>query len=247
MPAINTTELTTEALDGTGVFDELMNSTLVHIQSQFDKGAITGSDFATVYLGAVQSVLQQSVAFLLQKNKAGLEADLLIEQILIAKQKVIESVKQNALLDQQILIATAQVAKTQQETTNLVAGKLKIDADTALAVQQRLNAITQNTTLVRQQDKLLAEVNLLAQRLVTETAQTETGTVTGIVGAQRALYVKQTDGFDRDAEQKAAQIYKDVWVVSRTTDNGTVADASNGLSAADTLAVMNKLKAGINT
>lgn len=309
MTVIANTDLTTQIVGGTGLFDELMDSVSSQLSSQYDKGSITGSDFATVYLGSMQSVLQQSVAFLLSKEKAGLEADLIAQQILVAEQEVLNAQKQNelldqqilnmqqevllntakvanteadtinttakkvvidnealtiaaktalmtvqttnankegALIDQQILVATEQVGKTAQEKLNLASGKLKIEAETSLVVQNRTNAVTNNTTLVRQQEKLVAEKGLLAQKTVTETAQTVTGATSGVVGAQTALYNKQTDGFDRDAEQKAAQIYKDIWVVQRTTDNATVADNTNSLANTDIASVMDVLKAGVN-
>lgn len=316
MTVINTTDLTTEETHGTGVFDELMSAVEAHLNSQFDKGAITGSSYAEVYLGSMQSVLSESVAFLLSKQKAGLEADLISKQIEIADIEKANATKQGALLDEQILIAkqdvllrTAQVVtetnqaanlasqnavivaegallasrkntedantakvtaevvninkegavldqqvlnlqqevlESVQRTTNLVSTELKIDEETKLISQQYNNAVTQNTTLVRQQDKLIAETNLLDQKTVTETAQTTTGTYTGIVGAQRQLYEKQRDGFDRDAEQKAAKIWTDTWSVRRSTDSGVVADATNALHDVTGGALMQKLVQGVN-
>ena len=74
------TNITDEnANNGTGVFDVLMKSVEAHIESQY--GKITGSDYATVYLGSLQAVLAQSIQFVLQEEAAGLQADLIAEQI----------------------------------------------------------------------------------------------------------------------------------------------------------------------
>lgn len=87
MAAIGITDLTTGALDGTGVFDKLMVATKAHLNQEFDKGRIRGSDFATVYLGAMTVVLQQAVAFLLSEQTAEQQADKIAAEIALLTQK----------------------------------------------------------------------------------------------------------------------------------------------------------------
>ena len=70
----------TTATDGTGNFDKLMKVVTLHVEAQFNAGRITGTDYATVYLGALQSVLAQAVTFTLNMNKANEEADLLAQK-----------------------------------------------------------------------------------------------------------------------------------------------------------------------
>ena len=70
----------TTATDGTGNFDKLMKVVTLHVEAQFNAGRITGTDYATVYLGALQSVLAQAVTFTLNMNKANNEADLLAQK-----------------------------------------------------------------------------------------------------------------------------------------------------------------------
>ena len=57
--------VTNNVVTGSGSFDDLMEAVNIHLDAQFNLGRITGSDYATVYLGAMQSALQQSVAFTL--------------------------------------------------------------------------------------------------------------------------------------------------------------------------------------
>ena len=71
----------TTATDGTGNFDKLMKVVTLHVEAQFNAGRITGTDYATVYLGALQSTLAQAVTFTLNMNKANEEADLLAQKI----------------------------------------------------------------------------------------------------------------------------------------------------------------------
>ncbi|AGF88377.1 hypothetical protein SP076_00230 [Salmonella phage FSL SP-076] len=73
----------------------------------------------------------------------------------------------------------------------------------------------------------LQELNkeLIAQKVKTEKAQisdtVDDVPVTGIIGAQIALYKQQKDGFIRDAEQKALKIISDTWITRKTVDDGT--------------------------
>jgi hypothetical protein len=74
MADILITDLTDGSLDinndwsGTGVFDKLIEAVNKNIEGQYNKGRISGSDYANVYLGSMQSVLAQSMEFLLREK-----------------------------------------------------------------------------------------------------------------------------------------------------------------------------------
>ena len=55
---------------GTGVFDTLVNAVNENIKGEYQQGRLTGTDYATVYLGSMQSVISESIRFLLEKDKA---------------------------------------------------------------------------------------------------------------------------------------------------------------------------------
>ena len=65
---IQITDVTTGAINGTGVFDKLMSTVKAHIAEEYDKGRIKGQDYSTVYLGSIQSVLQQSIEYVLREK-----------------------------------------------------------------------------------------------------------------------------------------------------------------------------------
>ena len=69
-------------------------------------------------------------------------------------------------------------------------------------------------------------------------------TAIGVVGNQRKLFDKQTDGFDRDAEQKLAKIYVDTWSVRASTDTALPDPA--GLADLEISEVLAKAKTGIS-
>lgn len=69
---------------GTGVFDRLIAAVNKNIEIQYQKGRITGSDYAQAYVQSLQATLQQAVEFLLRK-------DLTEAQIEIAQQQAISA------------------------------------------------------------------------------------------------------------------------------------------------------------
>ena len=90
--------VTNNVVTGTGVFDDLMEAVTTHLEAQYQLGRITGGDFATVYLGAMQSALQQSVSYTLGQEstnaavilqtKQGLKVD--SEKALIIQKEITE-------------------------------------------------------------------------------------------------------------------------------------------------------------
>lgn len=240
-------ELTEVEVTGSGVFDVLMQATKAHLQEEYAKGRIKGPEYSTVYLGAIQSVMDRALEFLLTREKVEMENQLIQAQIL------------NAQTERDKILAEIQLVEAQ--VTNAAADKLRIDAQTALLEQQALNAATENTLLVAQECKLraeydlimeqklktVAETALLAQKKVTEAAQTTAMGVDedSVIGKQKALYTAQTSGYQRDAEQKAAKLLVDSWNVRRTTDEGTSANTTNRLDDATVGRAIGKLLTGV--
>ena len=178
--AINVTDLTEVSLDGNGVFDVLMRATVAHLQEEFKTGRITGANYTNVYLNGLQAVLQQSVAYTLQKQ---------------------QSDKQIELITAQIALQEAQVRQVDAETSKAAKEEALLDEQILRAVQE--TAVSTN-------------------RVRTEQAKTydtiDDVEVGGSVGKQIKLYQAQTDGFKRDAEQKAAKIAIDAWSTAKATD-----------------------------
>ena len=65
---------------GTGIFDDMMTTVNAHMAAQFNLGRITGSDYATVYLTAIQATVQQAVAFTIGAQKGNAEESLLFQK-----------------------------------------------------------------------------------------------------------------------------------------------------------------------
>ena len=101
----------------------------------------------------------------------------------------------------------------------LIAQELKTDAEKGLVDQQTLTEIERTALTTAQELKTDAETALLTQKELTEDQQTI------LVQKQQDLYVKQTDGFDRDAEQKSLKLWTDLWSIARSTDPDATAVA----------------------
>jgi cytochrome bd-type quinol oxidase subunit 1 len=226
-------QLTEAKVDGAGVFDTLMRAASSHCELEYNRSRIKGQDYAQVYLSAMQSTLATATQFLLGKDKAYLEAQLTEAQVKIAEAQLKQEESKAELI-------AAQVLKTKQETTNLVQELENLKAQECLLKAQY------DLTMV-QKLQTTAQTSLVQQKIATEKAQTVAVGVDedSIIGRQKALYKAQTDGFERDAEQKAAKALIDTWNVRRTTDEATVADATNMLNDATIGRVVLKMLDGI--
>lgn len=149
---------------------------------------------------------------------------------LLAKQKTDLEAQ---LLEKQIELTNQQRINAEVEMTVLQAQKCKLDAEFDLIKEQTI--------------KSAQETLLLAQKVTTEKAQVSSIGVDAdsVVGRQKSLYAAQTNGFARDAEQKAAKLMADTWNVRRTTDEGTVADGTNMLNDATVGRAINKMLQGV--
>jgi hypothetical protein len=76
----NVTTSADNVVTGTGVLDDMMETVNAHLAAQFNLGRITGSDYATVYLTAMQATLQQAVAYTIGTQKGNAEESLLLQK-----------------------------------------------------------------------------------------------------------------------------------------------------------------------
>ena len=168
MAAIDLANLTssTASEDGNGVFDLLIQAVEKRIEEQYTDGRITGADYASVYLGSMQSVLSESVKFLMTEQQADKQADLIAEQIIGETKKteqggLIDLEKQK--LQEQIDLVIAQTAAQYEDIRastqntnrqNLLNSKqvIKIDKDTEYVVTQNSELISNGVV-----DRLLKE------------------------------------------------------------------------------------------
>lgn len=198
---------------------------------------------------------KQNELLALQKEKLQLDIDtaefnlnsMLPEQLLHLKE-------QTKLVTEQVSNAVAQGTLLGSQNSQVLAQTQLVGKQEDLVDEQILDAKDKTNTPTAginkaQYDKLLGEGDVLAQRKLTEQAQTvgTSSTVGGVLGSQIALVDKQRDGFDRDAEQKAAKIFGDGFsIVHSITPDADANGADDfGLGGNTAKQVMDKLRTGI--
>ena len=226
-------KLTEAKLDGSGVFDVLMRATKSHLDQEFSQNRIKGTEYSQVYLGSLTAVMENSLRFLLDKDKSLYEIALVEAQVRLADAQVRLVEKQIEKEDQEAALRAAQVAKINREILTMDISDNLLTAQVLLAQAQKISTDAQSA--------------LVIQKTNTEKAQTLAAgvDVDSVVGKQKALYQSQIDGFKRDAEQKAAKLLVDTWNVRRTTDEGTVADNTNRLDDMTVGKAVEKLLDGV--
>ena len=226
-------DLTTAETSGAGSFDVLMRSVKAHLEEEFSKGRIKGTDYATVYLGSLEHVLQNSLQFLLNRDKAYLDAQLLEVKLQIAAVELEKAAVEKLKVEAELAILEASLPKVTAEIALLNAKVCESQATFDLINEQKL--------------KTAQETQLLTWKVTTEKAQTlATGVEdNSVIGKQKLLYAAQTTGFTRDAEQKAAELFVRAWGIRRTTDEEVQANSTNKLDDTYVGRAMAKLLTGV--
>ena len=129
---LNVNELTTAEIAGTGVFDVLMQSVKNHVQEEHAKSRITGKEYATVYLEALQSTMAQSIEYLLRAKTLGFELDNLGKQGVLLDHQAEIAIKDAQLKFAQIAQTQAQTELTEQQTKSAEAEAHKIPVEISL-------------------------------------------------------------------------------------------------------------------
>lgn len=104
--------------EGTGVFDQLMMAINGNIKVQFDEGRIKGEEYATVYLGSMQSAITEGMKFLLNRKSIEKALELQDVQIAISEVQLAENSEkwgiQKAVLENQLEMSNIDVTYKEQ-------------------------------------------------------------------------------------------------------------------------------------
>ena len=173
MAEILISEVTTGALNGDGIFDELMRGIQLRLDEEYSNNRLRGTDYSKVYLGSLQSSMQQAMAFALGRQQADAQAELTKAQLAKTTAEVVNLVKQGELIDQQILKMKSDITLTDQQILlaiqqekNLVLTGTKVEEEVKALKQATLNAIQQGNILLLQQAKLEQEKQIVEKQLV---------------------------------------------------------------------------------
>ena len=183
-----------------------------------------------------------------------------IEEVNLSKKQVeqitaeiLNIPKQGALLDQQVLTQKQQVLNLACEEDKCQKEILAIEADTLNTPKQGAVLDAQECKLkgeynltLQQIQRSVADTNLIAQKLTTEEAQTQTGKAdaNSVIGKQNQVLENQAAGYIRLAEQRAAEIMSELFQMYLNVDEGS--KVSQGVAVADINAVIAQLRTGLS-
>ena len=151
--------VTNNVVTGTGVFDDLMEAVTTHLEAQYQLGRITGTDFATVYLGAMQSALSQSVTYTLGQESTN-------AAVILQTKQGLKVDADKLLVDAQELLTDAQKIKVDADV--VLTGKQGTLTDNQAATELKKALDVVNTTTNRSAAQATSEATAVKQRLLTD-------------------------------------------------------------------------------
>lgn len=220
MANITISEVTEGTIDGNGAFDEIQKAFNAHLLNEYQKNRIKGTEYSQVYLGGMQAAMENAIAYVLGRQKADKEAELIAE-------KIVTEGKIQDKIDQEIELLKQTIEKMKFEIKEMEARvwvtKAQVSQNAGITAPPS-NIQVAGGVLGEAILKTKAEIGLLTQKTVTELAQTNAGAArvnnNSVVGKEILLRQRQADGFLRDAEQKLAKIAGDSYNVQFTTLDG---------------------------
>ena len=196
-------------VEGNGVFDSMMNSIRANVYEEYEEGRITGTEYATVYLQAMNAAGDRALQFLLSKDSTYLEAknlDLQGQQI----------ASQVALAEMQLEIAREELKiKIIQADNEAAKINLEMDilAQQALLIPEQISQIQEEVDLLQTQDLIAYE------NLKTETAKANTALprfqeeLAGAVAANALT----TEQINKVTEETKNTTYQGLGILKQTT------------------------------
>lgn len=209
-------DVTTKEIDGSGSFDVMMSSIKQHLYQEYDQGRITGAEYTKAYTDLVQSALQQSITFVLEKDRqfwtnqlAQIQA---IQGVIALDQAKIDLARLNieaytvktkyaneklnlSLLDQQYCKAvfeTEQLLPSQKDQIDAQTGLTEAQKDTQL-VSTDIESYRLNSMLPKEASLLEANKDLVVAQKAGQEAKTSIDqyTKSDMLPAQKDLVIAQ--------------------------------------------------------
>lgn len=191
---------------GDGAFDDLMEAVNSQLKNQFELGRITGTDYATVYLGAMQGAIQSAVQFALTKEKTNADTTLVNNQ---SAEILSATTRQDAQ-------STAQVALINNQTTTELKKALDVESTTTVRNTQS----TEDSALKTAQTTLATNQSAteLKQALdVVATTTLKTSQEAEVIAATTRQDSESTAKISLMADQEATEVKKALDTVAATT------------------------------
>lgn len=253
MKDITIDDITTGTIDGSGIYDRLMQINSLHLLREFKEQRITGDKYAEAYIAMMVESMKTSASFAVASISANNQRELTEEerQKLIAETENIKATTKN--IGVQTDLVHKQITLTDKQITKLDADIRISDEQGKLIAAQVITEKAQTTTptagikyaeytkLMREDEIAEATKQLAIQKVLTEKAQVmdkipelsgftdSVGTVEGMIGVQKDVHIEQAEGFKQANIHKATKLMTDIWAIQRSTDPGTIPTAATQL------------------
>ena len=220
----------TPSVNTSGYFKELMDSISVYVKNEYSSGRLSGAEYAQVYLGAMQSAMQQAFAFGLQKTVQD-------AQVALTEAQTAGQIYENTYLKPaQKALIDSQASQVAAEITKIYADKLNTEAQTALIHSQKgeidykVSQVypAQVAVLNKQDDEIQSKIDLVNAQKASELIQAT------VLNKQAALYEAQTKGFGDKSKIDSAKIIADLLSLQGSLD-GTLATGESSTTMYSTL------------
>lgn len=222
--------LTEKMIDGKGTFDIIAASIAVHLEGEFNANRISGGEYTKAYIALMESALNNSVQFLLQRDQAKWQA-LTAQLGAITAQLQLEEMKNRVML-----------TRIQVQNASVEHALLK----TRLASEGNTYCIGKfNLEQMLPQQLILSKEQTEAARAQTLDTRTDGTTVAGSVGKQGLLYSQQITSYKRNDEFRYVNMLANTWVAQKTIDEALLAPTNMQNSAIDTALGSVKTNLGI--
>lgn len=228
---IELSTLTEGEVGSNGAFEKIMVSMRAHLQLEFEKGRITGDQYAKVYIEMLNIAMTTAVQMVMGKEQAYWQAVLLREQGKRA---------QNEAVSAAIGIETAKL--------QYMINRYQADMVEAQMVLAKAQLATEDAKYLLTH----AQIDLVDQQIEIANAQhsdtrVSGGAVAGTVKRQRDLLEQQREAFIRDSDAKIAKMYLDAWSIQRTTDENFPVPEALANNKVSEVMFRAKLRADMNT
>lgn len=215
MTDINLEDLTN--LNSEGIFDKLMSVMQERLKTEHQDGRITGTEYSKVFLGLMEGVLSQSMQFLLQKDQAAKQVEVLEAQRLLAT-------AQTEAVTAEIALTEKQTLKVIKETEILDIQKDLTEAQVLLTTAQTSKTDVEVEILEIEKTKTAAEVNLVNASTAKSNKEVE------VLNAQLANIPKEGDLIDKQVTKANAET---VFLTQRIkTETAQIVDTIDGVPVA---------------
>jgi len=187
---------------GSGVFDKLIEAVNKNIEGQYNLGRINATDYATVYLGGMQSVIQESMQYILQEKQVEAQTDLVITQ---NSELLLNGVKDRVLKDKQAGEIEAKTQLTVDQDNELLANGVK---DRLLKDEQLLK-LQEEVTILKTQDSETKLNGIATRKVKAKDELIKVNQADLLVRQQQALNDSLLKDLFKEASGGYAMVYTD--------------------------------------